>query len=498
MDDTLQDDESGFVTNMLHALHTKLPPPPPQQPPPPTAALPHLNLADTLLYKFHLPACWYFTAADGTLKKKNKSALTASNIYRQFTRHCSAPSDVAACHIDPTPRAGVRVRYLDADELHAFLHAPVERHRGCLQRFVAPKGCNNAMIEAHWSPKVCLLERRTNRHRVDGAGSSASPTERCATYDGPEHLSVITNVNGRHVIEGVRSACDRIATHVHAVLARDGGAPQQVHQMKLFFKVDARDRVWLLWCSSIRLVRTPTAAPTVHESVFIGSPKRLQLLQSSSSKALLADFGESAGGEESERRGTGELAAAAVAVDSTEAVEAGSAEAAAAAAASSAEAAAAAAGNAEAPASEAEAASAGARAAAPAVAARRASAQRPSVTGRRRLGLPAETGFSAADIVCPVSGVPLKASEGCELTHYSLIQHAKRLDATELAAGRRDAAPAVPSLVGRVWPWMSASAYAELRRDQGFLQERLRVSEEAFLECASGAMAGVRKPGVFL
>ena len=58
-----------------------------------------LNLPDTVLYRYRCPAHWFFTAADGQLKRKHKAHVTSQQIYSRFTKGLADPRAIVALHI---------------------------------------------------------------------------------------------------------------------------------------------------------------------------------------------------------------------------------------------------------------------------------------------------------------------------------------------------------------------------------------------------------------
>eukprot|EP00953_Heterococcus_sp_UTEX-ZZ885_P018706 10455-Heterococcus_DN1.PRE.1 len=69
---------------------------------------PHINVPDTVVYKYGQPVHWYFTGLDGMLKKKLRSNLTNVKIEDAFLKRkaqsmahgsASSPSDIVAYYI---------------------------------------------------------------------------------------------------------------------------------------------------------------------------------------------------------------------------------------------------------------------------------------------------------------------------------------------------------------------------------------------------------------
>ena len=58
-----------------------------------------LNLPDTVCYRYRCPAHWFFTAADGQMKRKHKAHVTSQQIYSGFTKGLTDSRAIAALHI---------------------------------------------------------------------------------------------------------------------------------------------------------------------------------------------------------------------------------------------------------------------------------------------------------------------------------------------------------------------------------------------------------------
>ncbi|CAM9270204.1 unnamed protein product, partial [Hapterophycus canaliculatus] len=215
---------------------------------------PTINVADTIVYKFGQPVSWYFTGVDGKVKKKFKTNVINAKIEEVFVK-ASTGSDVVAYYISWTSKESkhqdededTTIEYLDRQGLRDFLYNRWKERNGILQRFVEPKGTRNAMVRAIWSPKMCLLERRVNCRQLHDRRYGIH--ERSVTYDGPDIFSTASPLRGSVLPSQVQKCCESIVAHVSEVLFNK----TRICRMSLNFKIDSRDRVWLLWSNSIRL-----------------------------------------------------------------------------------------------------------------------------------------------------------------------------------------------------------------------------------------------------
>ncbi|KAJ1452832.1 hypothetical protein M885DRAFT_588904 [Pelagophyceae sp. CCMP2097] len=210
---------------------------------------PTIYVPDTVVYKFGQPVHWYFTGVDGKLKKKNKSNLVNVRIEEALTK--GPVCDVVAYYISEEAaedsETATHIEYLDRKGLHDFLYSRFKQNNGMLQKFIEPKGTSNAVVRAIWSPKVCLLERRVNGKALHDARFGLY--ERAVTYEGPEHFSAAAPLRGNLLPSRIQRLCETVVTHVAEV------SFQKLHVCRMVanFKVDAKDRIWFLWTTSIRL-----------------------------------------------------------------------------------------------------------------------------------------------------------------------------------------------------------------------------------------------------
>jgi len=255
----------GVIRNLLHFLWAK----------DELDEGPRINIPDTVIYEFRQPAIWYFTSKNGQIKKKGKYNLSNIRIEEAFTRKAIG-SDIIAYYLSTNVETGkTTIEYFDRATLRDFLYNREKVDNGILQKFVEPRGTKNDMIQGIWSPKILLLERRENKYKL--IDQRYSLYEKAVTYEGPMHYSTAMPVRGSSLPLMVQDICEKVVDHVGEVSFRKCN----ISRMAINFKVDANDRVWLLWCSSLRLEQTipieiPGAQPSTESSVdFRGSASYL-------------------------------------------------------------------------------------------------------------------------------------------------------------------------------------------------------------------------------
>lgn len=93
---------------------------------------------------------------------------------------------------------------------------------------------------------MCLFERKENIRPI--ANKRLDIYERAVTYEGKEYNTRVLPVKGVLIPNKMQVIANSIAKHVSNVTFER----VRPSRMILNFKLDSQDRLWLLWCSSIR------------------------------------------------------------------------------------------------------------------------------------------------------------------------------------------------------------------------------------------------------
>eukprot|EP00586_Coscinodiscus_wailesii_P010918 CAMPEP_0172513862 /NCGR_PEP_ID=MMETSP1066-20121228/256073_1 /TAXON_ID=671091 /ORGANISM="Coscinodiscus wailesii, Strain CCMP2513" /LENGTH=781 /DNA_ID=CAMNT_0013294307 /DNA_START=656 /DNA_END=2998 /DNA_ORIENTATION=- len=264
-----------------------------------------LRIPDTILLQFGQPLHWYFTSEKGkkaTILRKRKHNLTIEKIEKGFLSSRRGvlrdDKDIVAYFIskgsesnpifgnetyrssdknenenddDSSSSSGgeavASIEYFDERGLRDFLSHGRKERSGILQRFVTPSGTQNSLIRAIYTPKLTLLERRrNNKNLYDGRFGLY---ERAITFEGPDVLSSPAPLRGEVLAGKIQCLCDSVVRHIRDVSGNRRFG--RIGRMVMNFKVDERDRVWLLWSSSIRMEATEyikTPFPVNHAHLF--------------------------------------------------------------------------------------------------------------------------------------------------------------------------------------------------------------------------------------
>lgn len=216
---------------------------------------PGVRLPDTVIYKYRQPAYWYFTSTqDGQLKKKARGNQGNNKIIEGFTKSnsCDIVAYYISTHLTKTHEKKeekiTTIEYFDARGLHDFLHNRDKIDNGFLQAFIPPKGRNHSIIRATWSPQVFMLERRVNNCNLNDR--KFDMYERAATYEGAEDQSQLAPVTAKKLVQDLQAICNSIVQHIAVTSPHH----LRISRMVCNFKLDAHERIWFLWCSSLRLM----------------------------------------------------------------------------------------------------------------------------------------------------------------------------------------------------------------------------------------------------
>ena len=125
-----------------------------------------------------------------------------------------------------------------------------------MQRFVDPAGggTNNSQIRAICTPKMCVLERRKTKQNLHDTRYGLY--ERAVTFEGPEVFSTSLPIRGAALPSQLRNVCDKVLSNVSSAMVNSSRKSEirDDLRMVLNLKVDSKERVWILYSSSIRLL----------------------------------------------------------------------------------------------------------------------------------------------------------------------------------------------------------------------------------------------------
>lgn len=135
---------------------------------------------------------------------------------------------------------------------------------GILQRFIEPSGggTHNSQIRAICTPKLCVLERRKTKQ--DLHDSRFGLYERAVTFEGPDVHSSSLPLRGEALPGKLRSLCKKVLNHISDTTRFSHSLCRKDVRMVLNLKVDSKDRIWILYSSSIRSVLSSEKFPSMN------------------------------------------------------------------------------------------------------------------------------------------------------------------------------------------------------------------------------------------
>jgi len=243
---------------------------------------PYVIIPQTILYKYQKPCYWYFTSkVDNKLKKKSTVKVTTEHIREVFTKHISK-SGIVAYYIykktkieskyetdkpnfektmkhlfdkekdneetsDNSNNSGYIIEYFDLKRFDEFLKNKYTYEDGILQKFEDPKGDYNVTYRLTWSPKLCLFEKCSNTKKINDKRYDIY--EKAVTYEGEEFQTKTEPLKGSNLPDRIEKIGMSIANHVSNITLEK----IKIVRMILNFKIDKKDRVLFLWCSSLRI-----------------------------------------------------------------------------------------------------------------------------------------------------------------------------------------------------------------------------------------------------
>ncbi|CAD8138952.1 unnamed protein product [Paramecium pentaurelia] len=242
-----------------------------------------LRLPDTILFKNGMPQVWYFTNQSGEILMKKNDCRKPENIINHFCNNSKQNGQVIAYYIynskynvqdpinDPHEISKIKqfdvnekicIYYLTKETFPQFIKNNNKAPEGILQKFIDPIANHEQLIQAIWSPSVCILSKKQNNR--DLYDMQFDPYERCATFDGCEAYSKVIPLRGKQISHEIRKQCQMIIQK----LTNLSYGQTNISRVVMYFKPDKQNRVWFLYCTSIRLQGEPDEQIEQYKSIW--------------------------------------------------------------------------------------------------------------------------------------------------------------------------------------------------------------------------------------
>ena len=243
-----------------------------------------LRIPDTVLYSYSKPIVWYYyDESDCTIRKRPKRDLQSRTIVEAFSS--ASPASVAGVHawfVAPPPSTPTSAHpncefcvtpqvVSGRDGLLQFLQVPKEK--GVLQRYFDARAegdgeTYSTAILCTYTPLSFSVEKLRNRCRTDDPTSNIPLADRC-TLSTEGSRCVHEPVMSIAVAARFLSLCQEIGRLLQSALG------YHVSQLSLWCRVDPSDRVFILWCSEIKLTCASRWPDTIFTSNCNGTRQRV-------------------------------------------------------------------------------------------------------------------------------------------------------------------------------------------------------------------------------
>jgi hypothetical protein len=216
-------------------------------------------IPDTVIYRWTQPMFQYSTSAEGHIVRRTKEHINLAELEERLTQ---APSDIVSLTIytnakkEPSTRlfetAKPKVEetnvfeFQTTDTFRAALHNKGHRLTMIFQQFVYPRDSHLSTIRVDWSPFFSFVSKRTALKPV--LNQKLSVHERIATFESWYCLTK-EELTSHLLSSDLQRLCDNIASHIANVSVNN----ITVKKMVLYFRVDTRDNIQLLFASEIKL-----------------------------------------------------------------------------------------------------------------------------------------------------------------------------------------------------------------------------------------------------
>jgi hypothetical protein len=171
------------------------------------------------------------------------------NLYKDDTKSETTKNNISNESTNKKNEAYI-IEYFDRKKFNDFLDKKIVYDDGILQKFEDPKGEYNITYRLTWSPKLSLFEKCTNLRKIDDKHFDIY--ERAVTYDGEEFQTKTEPIKGNHIPQRIEKIGLNIVNHVSNITLEK----IKIIRLILNFKIDRKDQIIFLWCSSLRILNT--------------------------------------------------------------------------------------------------------------------------------------------------------------------------------------------------------------------------------------------------
>eukprot|EP00760_Papus_ankaliazontas_P010947 PhM_4_TR1459/c0_g1_i1/m.56437 len=241
----------------------------------------NVPIPHTVAYEHNFPKGWYqFTEKNGILRNVGKDIdskyvleAMVRDDYESVRSKREEACDIVATYIerrfdDANNLSRYTIVFMNERQLEQFLMSShvvglghdisTTNKNGLLQKYLAPAGRHEEVIQVQWTPFMCLVEKRRCNHRL--TRRDISPTSRGMTYHGPSTYSTESRVAPK-VVSDVTELVEQMVKHLEASERRS------IDHVILHFKTDARHQLWFLHCPLLRFRPLKIHRPPQQEAI---------------------------------------------------------------------------------------------------------------------------------------------------------------------------------------------------------------------------------------
>ena len=165
---------------------------------------PNLLIPETVIYRLGKPFFWYYSLPSGEILRKAKSKVNHNNILEEFYKE---DLEIIAYYISfndikKNKASLATIEFFSHFSFKDFIHNRDKCNTGILQKWISPKLNQSSMIKVQWSQQFCLIEKRTNKYKLDDTKTEFY--DKIVTYEGIEHNSILEPITAPWIISEIQ------------------------------------------------------------------------------------------------------------------------------------------------------------------------------------------------------------------------------------------------------------------------------------------------------
>ena len=142
----------------------------------------------------------------------------------------------------------LEIEYLNNKQLKTLCIHRKKALNCMIQKFITPKDNRSHVIKVVWSPQFCLLYKKTNNNDLNN--SKIDINSRISSFDSSDKDCNSEPISSPMLVTDIEKLCLNMVHHIQEI----SGGNTQITQMNFYLKLDENNKMWLLFCTKMKIL----------------------------------------------------------------------------------------------------------------------------------------------------------------------------------------------------------------------------------------------------